>query len=462
MRVVYSLLFVLLFTVTVEAQESENAFTIQQCIDYAKEHNESLKIADLDRQIAKGTIGETRALGLPQVNASIGVQHNINIQTSFIQDFISPATYEVLFQEELLERRDLGPPATFPAQFGVPNSGNAGISVSQLLFNGSYFVGLEAARSLKDLRQKEYVQSEIELVENVTKAYYLVLITRENVELLANNFARLDKLFTETSAMYENGFAEKIDVSRLKIQRNNLKTDLATSTELLKVSLSTLKLQMGMPMSQPLTLVDDLSSVKDGLQEVDALNGTPADRIEYSILEENRNLALLDIKNNKVQYLPNAYLGFNHGWTSGTNSFGDLFNLNDETWFKYTNIGATINIPIFDGLEKRYKVQQAKATLNQVELGMDQLENSIQLEVQAARINMNNAIQNLENQEENADLAEEIYEITRIKYLEGVGSNLEVIEADTEYKNSQTNYYNALYDAIISKIELQKALGILK
>ncbi len=462
MRVVSSFIFVLLFTAVVEAQDTENAFTIQQCIDYAKEHNESLRVAQMEREIAKGTIGETRALGLPQVNANIGIQHNINIQTSFIQDFISPATYGILFQEELLERRELDEPSTFEAQFGVPNSGNAAISVSQLIFNGSYFVGLEAARALKELRQKEYVKSEIELVENVTKAYYLVLISKENLNLIARNYERINKLYNETSAMYDAGFAEKIDVARLEIQRNNLRTNLATSTELLKVSLSTLKVQMGMPVDQPLKLVDDLDSVTEGLLEVQAVAANPSDRIEYAILDENRNLALLDIKNNKVQYLPNMYASFNHGWTSGTNNFGDLFNLNDETWFKTTNVGASINIPIFDGLQKRYKIQQAKATLSQVELGMQQLENSIQLEIQAARIKMNNAIQNLENQERNAKLAEEIYEITRIKYLEGVGSNLEVIEADTEFKNAQTNYYNALYDAIISKIELQKALGILK
>ncbi len=462
MRVIGTLIAALIFTNLSFAQDSTDAWTVQQCIAYAKEHNQQLKVADLEREIATGQIGETRAIGLPQINANAGFQHNINIQTSFIQDFISPATYSILFAEGLLEERDLGEPSTFPAQFGTPYTGNAGISVTQMVFNGSYFVGLEAAKALKDLRNQEYVKTEIDLVEAVKKAYYLVLVTQENIELLANNFARLDQLYKETSAMYEAGFAEKIDVSRLTIQRNNLKTELSNNTKMLQVSVSTLKLQMGMPIGEPLQLVDDLESVKELMLEVPVVEANHESRIEYSILNANRNLALLDIKNNRVQYLPNINASFNHGWTSGVNTFGDLFSFNDETWFKFTNWGLSLNIPIFDGMSKKYRIQQAKATLSQVEFGMEQLENSINLEVQASRIKMNNAIQSLETQEENMEIADEIYNITRTKYVEGVGANLEVVEADTDLKTAQTNYYNALYDAIISKIELQKALGILK
>lgn len=442
--------------------EAQTKYTLDECIAYALKNNEQLKIKAFEKEIANGTIGETRALGLPQVNASAGFQDNITIQTSFIQDFISPATYAILFDENLIPERNLGPPASFPAQFGTPVTGNAGFSVSQLIFNGSYFVGLQAAKALKDLTDKEYVQSEIDVVDVVSKAYYLVLVSRENLELLSRNYERIKTLYDETSLMRENGFAEKIDVSRLKIQLNNLRTSLSSSTEMLEVSLAALKLQMGMPYGESFDVSETLREVTIDLESVPLESINPANRIEYSILQENRNLALLDIKNNKVQYLPNLNAGFNLGWTSGVNNFGDLFQFDDQTWFRYTNWGLSLNIPIFDGLSKKYKIDQARAQLSQVELGISQLENAFNVEELNARTALKNAIADYKIQKENIELAEEVFNVTDIKFKEGIGSNIDRIDADISWKTAQTNYFNALYNALVAKIDLEKTLGILK
>lgn len=442
--------------------KAQTKYTLEECIAYAMKNNEQLKIKALEKEIAKGTIGETRATGLPQINASAGFQDNITIQTSFIQDFISPATYAILFSENLLPERDLGPPASFPAQFGTPVTGNAGVSVSQLIFNGSYFVGLQAAKALKDLTDKEYVQSEIDVIDAVSKAYYLVLVSRENLELIGRNYERIKTLYDETSLMQQNGFAEKIDVSRLKIQLNNLKTSLSSASEMLKVSLAALKLQMGMPYAEPFDTDETLREVTVDLENIPVESVNPSNRIEYNILQENRNLALLDIKNNKVQYLPNVNANFNLGWTSGVNQFGDLFSFDDQTWFRYANWGLTLNIPIFDGLSKKYKIDKAKATLSQVEFGITQLQNSFNVEELNARTALKNAIADYKAQQENMELAEEVFNVTDIKFKEGLGTNIDRIDADIAWKTAQTNYFNALYNALVAKIDLEKTLGILK
>ena len=441
--------------------EAQSAFTLKECIDYALENNDQLKIQAYEKDIAKGTIGETTALGLPQVNATAGFQDNLEIQTSFIQDFISPATYSILFDEGLLEERDLGPPASFPAQFGTPVTGNAGISVSQLIFNGSYFVGLQAARALRELTDTEYIKTEIDVIDAVSKAYYLVLVSQENLELLSTNYNRLNKLYQETSAMYESGFVEKIEVSRLKVQVNNLRSSLSSATELLKVSLAALKLQMGMSPDDTLELTETLDNITLDLEKIPATKVDPENRIEYNIMQQNRNLAMLDIKNNKVQYLPNIYASFNLGWTSGVNTFGDLWQFNDQTWFRYTSWGVSLNIPIFDGFEKKYKIQQAKYKLGQTELGLTQLSKSFKVEEINARTALQNALTEYKINQENVELAEEIFQVAEIKYQEGVGSNLEVVDADSELKTAQTNYLNSLYNALVAKIDLLKALGIL-
>ncbi|GAB4239734.1 MAG: TolC family protein [Ekhidna sp.] len=435
--------------------------SLEDCINYALENNEQLSIAKMENEIAVTQINETLARGLPQVDGNIGVTKNFRIQTSFIQDFISPAVYGVLINESLLPNgTDVPEPQTFPAAFGTEYSGIAGISARQLIFDGSFFVGLQAARTVKLLSERQQKQTEVEVVENVSKAYYLVLIAKENLEFVGRNFSTIDTLYRETQAMYDAGFAEKIDVSRLKIQHNNLRTSLKNNTELLITSLNLLKFQMGMSIDQRISLTGNLTDVD--LAMVEGSDGEQyLNRPEYGVLQTNKDLIALNIKNFKSQYIPNIYANFNFGWTSGTNSFGDLTNFDNTTWFKYSNLGVSIGIPIFDGFSKRANIQRNKVQMRQVEASISQFKNNVSREVQEATINVENARRNVETQEENVELAKEVYTMTKVKYQEGVGSNLEVVEANTSLKEAQTNYLNALYEAITSQIELKKALGTL-
>lgn len=447
---------VLSATVAQQAQP----MTLEECIAYALENNERLSIAELENDIAKTQINEALSSGLPQVNGNVGVTKNIRIQTSFIQDFISPAVYGVLEREGLLVDPVVPEPQTFPAAFGTPYTGQAGVNVRQLIFNGSFFIGLKAARTVKELSEKKQKQTEVEIVQGVSNAFYLVLIAQENLEFLASNFGTIDTLLNETQGMYDNGFAEKIDVSRIKIQHNNLKTSLQNSTELLITSINLLKFQMGMPLDQEMTLSGDLESVQlDEMEEVSdqAFNNRP----DYDVLQTNKKLADLNILNFKSMYLPNIYANYNLGWNAGTNTFGDMTQFNGDTWFRYSNIGVTMAIPIFDGFYKRSMIQRGKVQRLQVEAGIAQLENNINREIVEARVKLANAKRSLEAQRENVELAQEVYNATKIKYQEGVGPNLEVIEANNGLKEAQTNYLNAAYDAISAQIQLKKSLGTL-
>lgn len=457
------ILLILLIMITLPRAEArqEARLSLEDCINYALENNESLGIAKLENDIAETQIKETLARGLPQVNGNVGVTKNFSIQTSFIQDFISPAVYGVLIEETLLpDGTPVPAPQTFPAAFGTDYTGQAGITARQLIFDGSFFVGLRAARTVKLLSERQENQTRVDIVEGVTKAFYFVLITRENLEFLGRNFSTIDTLLTETSAMYESGFAEKIDVSRVKIQHNNLRTSLKNNTELLMTSLNLLKFQMGMPVESPLLLEGDISEINLTAIEGDE-EGAYQNRPEYAVLETNKDLLDLNVENFKSQYVPNLYANFNYGWNAGTGSFGDLTSFNDQTWFKYSNLGLNLSIPIFDGFSKRSIIQRNRIQMLQVDKSMDQLRNNIQREIAESKINLSNSIRNVASQTENVTLAEEVYEVTRIKYQEGVGSNFEVVDANTSLKEAQTNYLNALYEAATSQIELKKALGIL-
>lgn len=443
------------------AQE-RGAFTLEDCINYALENNVQLKNASIERDISKASIGEVRAAGLPQINADAAFTHNLAIQTAFLTDFISPVTYMVLQAEGLVERMPNLDSPPIPAKFGTDYTALGGINVRQLIFDGSYFVALKASSTYQQVAAKEQIKTKIDVVEAVEKGYYAVLVAQENLELLATNFARIDSLLRETSLLYENGFAEKIDVNRVRIERNNMKTELKNATESLTVTVAFLKYNMGMPIGQPLALAGDLRKIQLESVAFDFAGFDYGSRIEYDILNTNRALVDLDIKRYKVQYMPTLSATFNAGYNSGTNNFSRITEFgNNSVWFNYSNWGLSMSIPIFDGLRKSYIIQQKKLQGQQLDNSRVDLQNAIDMQIMQAQVGLNNSIEKLETQKENMELAKEVYDVSRLKYQEGVGSNLEVIEADATYKGAQISYANALYSALVARIELKKALGIL-
>jgi len=460
-----NLLLLVFFVVSsvfeINSQDKNPSYTLKACIDYALSNNETIKNATFDTKIADAQVDEVLADGLPQVNGNIAFTNNTRIQITPFPDFITPQIEEVLIREGIINEEDRSSPGLIPAEFNTNFTGNTGISVSQLIFDGSFFMGLKAANSFKQLSSKEQIKTQIDIVEAVSKAYYAVLVSQENLELTTKNYNRLDSLLRETRLLYENGFAEKIDVNRVQIQFNNIRTTLKNSAESLKISLSLLKFQMGMPIEEPIQLAEELDEIKLESIEESLNDFNHKQRIEYDILETNRELAFIQMKNNRINYAPELYANFNVGWFNGANTINDFFTFNDMTWPRYSNWGLTLSIPIFDGFRKSNLIQQNKIEVQQLNNSMGQLKNQIKMEVQTARIELNNALQQLETQKENIELTKEVYDVSKIKYQEGVGANIEVIEADADYKEAQTNYYNALYEALIARVDLEKALGIL-
>jgi outer membrane protein TolC len=228
------------------------------------------------------------------------------------------------------------------------------------------------------------------------------------------------------------------------------------------ISKELLKFQMGMPITENIEIGEEFEDLEFDLEEILALESDFNQRIEYSQLETNKKLTELDLKNNQVQYLPNLDLIFSWGMNSGPKEPNELIKFGKrDIWSDYMLVGIKMHMPIFDGLLKAKKIQQNKIQLNQIMYQRSMLENSINLEVEQSRKNLVSSLESLENQKENMTLAEEVYNHSKIKYQEGVGSNLEVIDADNAFKDAQSNYFSALYDALISHVEYQKALGIL-
>ncbi|MEM9857380.1 MAG: TolC family protein [Bacteroidota bacterium] len=459
-RLHLTLIGLLLMWMPTFGQET-GSFTLDECISYALKHNQNLLNSVLDRQSADARVRQTIADGLPQINGTLDLAYNYQIATTPLPDFISPSVYGVLFQESLLEARDLGEPEIFPAQFGTKYSGSAVISLEQMIFNGSYFVGLKAARTYTELSRKDQIKSQIDVVEMVSKAYYTLLVNQEQLELIHKNYNRLNSLLKDTQGLYEQGFAEKIDVNRIKVQLNNVTVEKDNIDQLINVSRALLKFQMGYPQSEELQIAETIDDIM--FEEADIDQEQTFDyqkRIEFSQLMTNEELIELDIKNTNSQYYPEINLYGTLGSSMGAQSSSDMFNF-DDNWFGLGVVGVRMNLPIFDGFRKSNIIQQKRIQAEQMINTKEQLKNSIDVEIMQTKISYKRALDNLVAQKENMTLGEEVFNVARIKYEEGVGSSIEVTNADADYKEAQTNYYNSLYDALVAKVELQKAYGTL-
>jgi outer membrane protein TolC len=433
-----------LFLLTSIAATAQN-YSLKQAVDYAIAHQVQVKNSQIDLQNANAKVNEIRAMGLPQVNGSLSLTNNLILQRVFIPARIfNPAAAE----GELIA-----------AKFGVDNAGFANVGLSQLVFDGTYLLGLKASSVYKDLAVKSVTQSKQQVAENVTKAYYGILVNEKRQSLLALNVARLDTLLKETRELNKQGFVEKIDVQRLDVQANNLRTELDNVNRLQELSYSLLKFQMGFPMEEPIKLSESLEKVELATFNMNAAGDfNYSNRIEYSILQTQENLAELDLKSIKAGYLPRLLLNANYGYNAGANGFGDLVS---KPWFDNAAVTVALQIPIFDGYSKKYRAIQSANNLQKVRQSYSLLKSSIDLQRSQASITMKNALESMKEQKANLELANEISRVTRVKYQNGVGSNLEVLNAETSIKESQANYFTALYNALIAKVEVEKANGTL-
>jgi outer membrane protein len=469
-RLIFTLLIV--GPIWVQAQQISSGFTLDQCIVYALENTVDVKNARVDEEIAVAKVRETRGIGLPQVDASLDVTHNQKLPRFFAQ--YSTAQGFSGFDENGNPNLDI--PGVTSSDivasqnfFQLKSGGTAGLRIDQLLFNSSYLVGLKAANTYKELSYKSTERTEINVIENVMKAYYGVLVNRERITLFDANILRMDSTLRTTRALNQNGFAEAIDVDRIQVTLNNLKSERLKYINLQNLSMVLLKYQMNYPMEQELAVSGTLSDLKVNEKLFDEYREgwDYKNRIEYKMLATETRLLELDVKNKTSYSLPSLSGFVNLGYSTQSPDVGGLFKTNSnfsdngfvgpDKWYSYSTFGVSLKVPIFSGLQRTYQIQQAKLALLKNQNSFTSLKQSIDLSISQNTTTYQNSIETLRSQEENMQLADKVARVTKIKYEQGVGSNIEVIDAERSLVTSQVNYYNALYDAILAKIDLDKA-----
>lgn len=434
----------MLFVLAVNTANAQNAFSLEEAIQYALEHNENLKNAKINIKDANAQVYETRADGLPNINGAFNYNNNVDIPVSFIPDIIFDPNAD--------------PNAVTGVKFGVQHAGNLGVTGSQMLWDGSFFIGLKAARTLRQKVIIDEAKAIEDVKEQVMKSYYLVLVNQVRGEIVEANVATLDSTLKDTKALYENGFAEAVDVSRLQVQMNNLITERSAVVQSIAQASYLLKLTMGLPVATQIGLTDEIKAFDFTYDALEVNDYNVINRIESQQLEYLKELAVLDIKNVKAKYIPTVRLNANWGRNAGASEFGNLWNGNRE-WFSSMTYGVNVQIPIFDGLRKKYQVERKRYQLATLDNQSSLLRNDLQQQLLNAKVALDVNVQKLVVQEETVDLAEDVLNTTTEKYKEGIGSNLELVVADQDFKTAEVNYLIALYDAIVAKIDLDKALG---
>lgn len=438
------ILFILLFigSENIKAQADtvpvKYEFSLQQCIDYAKKNNVQVKNAILDLQIQQQDNRATTALALPSLNASGNLTDYIKIPTT------------------LLPGEFFGEPGKYiPVKFGTKYNASASVNLQQIIFDGQVFVGLQARRTSIDYRQKNIDITDENIRANIYKIYYQLVVSKTQIEQLDANIDRLQNLLRVTNALYNNGFAEKIDVDRTNVQLANLQTEKSKALNSINNGYLGLKVLMGMPVKDTLILTDKITDdeVKQGLL-VDTFQYN--DRNDFQLLQYAQQLNQYNVKRYKLSAMPT--LSFNAAYTKqAQRTKFDIFG--PGNWFSTAFVGLNLSVPIFNGFSKAANIEKAKLQLEQTQNQIDALKISIDNDVQQALNNFQTAIATLDYQKKNMQLAEQVYNQAQKKYEAGTGASLDITNAQSDLRVAQSNYTSALYDAIIAKVDYLKAIG---
>jgi outer membrane protein TolC len=463
MKHLFSGLLILWAGITQAQQRYE--LTVKEAVDLAYKNVIEIKNAQIDYKIQEAKNREVLGMAYPQVTGNVGANHYLKLPGILFPDATSTAVYSILKEEGV--QGSSGPITNVPdpvqrqVSFQQPWNFAAGATLTQLLFQPDVFVGLQARETALNYSAAQIEQVKDRIKDSAYKRYYAILIAQKQLEFINQGIERLQKLYHDDSVLFVNGFAERLDLDKVQVQINNLtgtKNQVAAGIE---VAQAGLKFALGISQKDIVVLKDDLTSAN---LKADLLvpDFKYEDRPEIRTLGYAKELQQLDIKRNRLGYIPTVAASANYSANAMSQKF-----FKDNIWINSAFIGLNINVPIFDGFQRKYKVQQSQLKLQQVENSINNVKQAIDLEQVATKEVLVAALKNLDIQESNMQLAEKVYNTTKIKFEQGVAAtlntgattNFEVILAQSDLLNAQSNYFQALYSAIVAKISYQRSLG---
>ncbi len=406
-----------------------SAATLQNVVSYAIKHQPVIQQAQIDETITGNTVKSKLAEWFPQVNFNYSLQHNFQIQQAIIGGNV--------------------------VRLGVENTSAAQFTAAQYLFNRDALLALRSKGDVLTQSKQTTESRKIDVAVNVSKAFYDIVSTKQQIKVSVENISRLEKSINNAFQQYKAGLVDKTDYKRATITLNNTKAFKQANEELLKAKTEYLKYLMGYPVDSPLELLYDTLQLEKEITFDTLQKASPNNRIEYRQLETQKKLQEANVKYNEWAYLPNVSLNGAYNLNFLNNDLGKLYNNNLPSSFA----ALTLSFPLFQGGKRKYNISTAQWQLKRTEWDIASLKNSVNTQYASALASYKSNFANFTALKENVALAQEVYDVINLQYLNGIKTYIEIIGAESDLRTSQINYYNALYQLISSKIDVQKALG---
>lgn len=411
------------------SSELQNSATLDDLINYALRNKIELKQAEIDKEIGEKEIASALSGWLPQINATGNLGHAIQVPT------VNIGGNEV----KMAQKNTSG--LTFQAEQSL---------ISPQL--------LQASKASKFVREKNNLNVEntkINTIVDVSKAYYDILTSEEQIKIISENIARLERQLSEATSRYEVGLVDKTDFKRAQISLNNSKASLKSAQENRKFKYDFLKSLLNIPLQDKLTLSFANQSMESNILLDTAELLQVANRVEYKQVQNLKEIQKLNTQYQKWNFLPKLNAYANYGLNYRDNEFSNLYNNNIPS----SSVGLSLSIPIFQGGKRLHEIRKSELQEDRLEFDLQNLENQISAQYSAAMASYRANMNEWRNSKGNMELSEEVYNTIKLQYDAGVKTYLELMTAETDLKTSQLNYLNALYAVLVSKLDIQKALG---
>lgn len=437
------LLFVtlgLLFPLRGMAQEKTPLkLTLKTAREYALEHSFDTRMAGLDLESARKKVKETVASGLPQISSNINYNNNMILATMLIPNFFEGKPEEKI-----------------PVQFGTQHNASASIQVQQLLFNGSYLVGLQTSKIYTSLAEQSMENSELDVQEAVTSTYFSILVAEESESILQSNLANIEKTQNEIQELFREGFVAETDRDLIQITANQLRNALQTVRRQKDIAFKLLKFQLGLDLDEEVILTESLEEILSRTDIEEALEAefNLESSLGFQLAGTQERLAEKALKNEKSRYWPSVSAFF----TFQESAYRDAFNFFSprQKWFPDSILGLSVNFPVFQSGAQRARVQQARLALDKARSAKIQAARGLELEAEQAKIRLLSAQENYLNMKANRELAEKVYLVTLEKYREGLASSMELTQASDKALEAQSGYIQALSELLNAKNSLDR------
>lgn len=428
MKQILLIIFLLINVWLLQAQQSLT-LDLEGARKYALEHNKAIRNAGYAVTKAEYALREAIANGLPQVNASADYSNALG------------AVISIRFAE--------GMP---PTEIDIKPQSNFYFNVGQLIFSGNYIVGIQAARLYRDLSQLGSQKTELEVVTQVTDAYYLVLISEQMKLLLEQNLGNLRSLYNKTSVLEHAGIIEKTDLDQLWVQVNALQNAVSSTERQVELATNLLRLQLGATVETEIVLTESLDELMgDAEFENFMLKQFNAEQnIDFRIMQQQEIIGEKMVDMRRAHALPTLSAFYRYTYKILKPDF-DMTPAN--------MVGLQLNIPIFSSGVRHYQTRQAMVDLKTIRNNMDLLSDQLKIQEKQLRFNLNNALETYNNQKSNVEVSRRVYQNLKLKYEQGLISGLDLITADNNYLRAETDYITAMMQVLNSRLQLEKLYG---